>query len=194
MTHYEVLGVEITADTEEIRKAYKKAALRCHPDKNHGLSTKVDQFERVVRAWETLRDEKLREEYNRQLKIDEDIPIAYEIAASELKIRVVTDSNEDTVITEESVQSASKSTPGEGVTFYAYPCRCGYEFEVFIEDILDGFDTFGCPGCSLNLRVSCLNHLLTPQNLDSRNSEPTKKPIKVKQLAESTETDPESKT
>eukprot|EP00954_Amorphochlora_amoebiformis_P027876 1388522-Amorphochlora_amoeboformis.AAC.2 len=65
MTHYEVLGVEITADTEEIRKAYKKAALRCHPDKNHGLSTKVDQFERVVRAWETLRDEKLREEYNR---------------------------------------------------------------------------------------------------------------------------------
>ena len=55
-SHYDVLGLVgegKSASTEEIKRAYKSAALRCHPDKNGG---DVAAFVAVNRAFETLSD------------------------------------------------------------------------------------------------------------------------------------------
>lgn len=57
---YEVLGVERTAETEVIRKAYRSAALRTHPDK--GGSDAL--FREVQSAWEVLGDPKERSFYD----------------------------------------------------------------------------------------------------------------------------------
>jgi len=62
---YVALGVERSAPIEDIRKAYRKAALRCHPDKHAGKSEaevkKLSaEFQKVGFAWAVLSDEKRR--------------------------------------------------------------------------------------------------------------------------------------
>jgi molecular chaperone DnaJ len=56
--YYVVLGVERTADEAEIKKAYRKLAMRYHPDKV-GAEEKVDaeaKFKQITEAYEVLRD------------------------------------------------------------------------------------------------------------------------------------------
>ena len=63
-SHYDVLGLVgegKSASTEEIKRAYKSAALRCHPDKNGG---DVAAFVAVNRAFETLSDPASRRAYD----------------------------------------------------------------------------------------------------------------------------------
>lgn len=62
---YTVLRVEQTASSEEISKAYRKMALRCHPDKHAGKSEAekqeaTTQFQRIGFAFAVLSDEKRR--------------------------------------------------------------------------------------------------------------------------------------
>jgi molecular chaperone DnaJ len=61
---YEVLGVERTAEAEEIKKAYRKLALKYHPDKNPGDKTAEEKFKELGEAYEILSDPQKRAIYD----------------------------------------------------------------------------------------------------------------------------------
>ncbi|MBI5637895.1 MAG: molecular chaperone DnaJ [Nitrospinae bacterium] len=63
--YYEVLGVERGAPKEEIKKAYRKAAMKFHPDKNPGDKAAEESFKEAAEAYEVLHDDKKRQVYDR---------------------------------------------------------------------------------------------------------------------------------
>jgi molecular chaperone DnaJ len=62
--YYEVLGVERTAGSEEIRKAYKREALKHHPDRNPGDAAAEAKFKAVNEAYQVLSDADKRQIYD----------------------------------------------------------------------------------------------------------------------------------
>lgn len=62
---YVLLGVSSLASYQEIKEAYRRRAFLCHPDKNANLDA-TEQFQKLGRAWETLRDARKRKEYDSQ--------------------------------------------------------------------------------------------------------------------------------
>lgn len=63
---YVVLGVKKDADEAEIKKAYRRLALRWHPDKNPEKKERAERmFKRIAQAYEILSDVKRRAEYDR---------------------------------------------------------------------------------------------------------------------------------
>ena len=64
MTHYEILGVAEDATNNEIKQAYRKLAAEYHPDSFRGVD---NPFKDVQKAWEVLRDEESRAEYDASL-------------------------------------------------------------------------------------------------------------------------------
>lgn len=63
--YYEVLSVEKSVDTEEIKKAYRKLALQYHPDRNPGDARAEERFKEVNEAYEVLKDTEKRAAYDR---------------------------------------------------------------------------------------------------------------------------------
>src|SRR5512144_500461 len=63
--YYRVLGVERDASTEELKKAYRKLALRYHPDRNPGDKEAEHRFKEINEAYEVLRDDQKRAAYDR---------------------------------------------------------------------------------------------------------------------------------
>lgn len=67
-SYYDVLGVPTDADQAAIRKAYLRASLRCHPDKNPGREEQAKaEFVEVGTAYSVLSDASQRAAYDRQL-------------------------------------------------------------------------------------------------------------------------------
>ena len=62
--YYEVLGISRTASQEEIKKAYRKIALKNHPDKNPGNKAAETRFKEAASAYSVLSDEKKRQQYD----------------------------------------------------------------------------------------------------------------------------------
>lgn len=62
---YEVLGVEREADQTTIKKAYRKLALKYHPDRNPGDRAAEDQFKEISQAYEILSDPGKRDRFDR---------------------------------------------------------------------------------------------------------------------------------
>lgn len=62
--YYEILTVERTATVEEVRKAYKREALKHHPDRNPGDATAESKFRACNEAYQVLSDEEKRKIYD----------------------------------------------------------------------------------------------------------------------------------
>jgi len=62
---YELLGVTRQASDDEIKKAYRKMALKYHPDRNQGDKTAEEKFKEISQAYEVLSDPTKRAAYDR---------------------------------------------------------------------------------------------------------------------------------
>ncbi|KAH6897204.1 hypothetical protein B0T10DRAFT_179603 [Thelonectria olida] len=62
--YYKIMGLEKTADANEIKRAYRKMAVKLHPDKNPGDPHAEDKFKDMQEAYETLSDPEKRARYD----------------------------------------------------------------------------------------------------------------------------------
>jgi curved DNA-binding protein len=62
--YYKLLGLDKKASTEDIKKAYRKLALKWHPDKNPNNKAAEERFKKISEAYAVLSDPKKREEYD----------------------------------------------------------------------------------------------------------------------------------
>ncbi len=63
--YYEVLGVAKGASQDEIKKAYRKLAMKYHPDRNPGDQEAAEKFKEASEAYEVLSNDEKRERYDR---------------------------------------------------------------------------------------------------------------------------------
>lgn len=62
--YYEVLGVSKTATADEIKKAYRKMAIKYHPDKNPGDKAAEEKFKEAAEAYDVLSNDEKRQRYD----------------------------------------------------------------------------------------------------------------------------------
>lgn len=63
--YYEILGVERSVDAKDIKKAYRRLAMKYHPDRNPDDANAEDKFKEATEAYEVLSDEQKRAAYDR---------------------------------------------------------------------------------------------------------------------------------
>lgn len=65
MNYYDTLGVSKSASDDEIKKSFRKLAMKYHPDRNKGDKTAETKFKEINEAYETLKDPQKRAAYDR---------------------------------------------------------------------------------------------------------------------------------
>ena len=64
LDYYQILGVERTASEDDIKRAYKKMAIKYHPDRNPGDKEAEEKFKQAAEAYDVLRDPEKRSRYD----------------------------------------------------------------------------------------------------------------------------------
>ena len=62
--YYEVLGVDKNATEDQIKKAYRKIAIKYHPDRNPGDKNAEEKFKEAAEAYDVLHDPQKRQQYD----------------------------------------------------------------------------------------------------------------------------------
>ncbi len=62
--YYQILGLEKGSSEDEIKKAYRRLAMKYHPDRNHGDATSEEKFKEINEAYECLSDPEKRQRYD----------------------------------------------------------------------------------------------------------------------------------
>ena len=62
--YYDILGVSRTASLDEIKAAYRKLALKYHPDRNPDNKEAEEKFKEAANAYQVLSDEQKRRQYD----------------------------------------------------------------------------------------------------------------------------------
>ena len=62
--YYDVLGVSKSASKDELKKAYRKLAMKYHPDRNPDDSQAAEKFKELSEAYEILSDDQKRQTYD----------------------------------------------------------------------------------------------------------------------------------
>jgi len=64
--YYKILNVNKNASESEIKKAYRKLAMKYHPDRNKGDKSAEEMFKKISEAYAVLSDKEKREQYDTQ--------------------------------------------------------------------------------------------------------------------------------
>jgi len=76
--YYEILGVKEDSTNEEIRKAYRKLAVKWHPDKNNENKAEAEEkFKNVNHAYSILSDEEKKKEYDNRRRYGDQVPFSF---------------------------------------------------------------------------------------------------------------------
>jgi molecular chaperone DnaJ len=62
--YYEILGVQRTVNDDELKSAFRKLALKWHPDRNRGDASSEARFKEINEAYEILKDPEKRTAYD----------------------------------------------------------------------------------------------------------------------------------
>lgn len=69
--YYSILGISNNANENEIKKAYRKLSFEYHPDKNNGDKSKSEIYKKINEAYDTLKDNTKRKQYDFECMMDE---------------------------------------------------------------------------------------------------------------------------
>ena len=131
INYYEVLNCNSDSTLEEIRHNYKQLALKFHPDKNKSAT---ESFLRIQKAWDVLRDETKRKQFDLEVELRTSHPLLYG-----------------------SFKIADLARDEDGNHFCS--CRCGGTYVLQEEDVklivLFLVLHVPCDNCSLTARFEC---------------------------------------